>query len=98
MTRPAGFSECAGARALETATASDEIVSMTTSPASSRERQYGAASRAAAGMLAPSVQGLPDNVLPAAIAARDCYPEFLARLATRTGVLEPFAVKRMGVK
>lgn len=53
------------------------------------QHRHGAASRAAAGMLAPSVEGLPDNVLPAAIAARDFYPEFLARLATRTGMSIP---------
>ena len=47
----------------------------------------GSASRAAAGMLAPSVEGLPGNVLSSAVAARDFYPEFLARLADRANVL-----------
>ncbi|HEY2064694.1 MAG TPA: FAD-dependent oxidoreductase [Gemmatimonadaceae bacterium] len=57
----------------------------------------GSASRASAGMLAPSVEGLPANVLPAATAARDFYPRFLrTRLAgtevevslDREGILE----------
>jgi len=47
----------------------------------------GSASRAAAGMLAPSVEGLPGNVLSSAVAARDFYPEFLARLVNRANVL-----------
>ena len=47
----------------------------------------GSASRAAAGMLAPSVEGLAGNVLSSAVAARDYYPEFLARLMDRAGVL-----------
>lgn len=55
----------------------------------------GSASRVAAGMLAPSVEGLPDSILPAAIAARDFYPEFLARLATRTDV--HVALDRRGI-
>ena len=59
------------------------------------EHRRGAASRAAAGMLAPSVEGLPDHVLPSAIAARDFYPEFLARLVTRTGV--PIPLDRRGI-
>ncbi len=46
----------------------------------------GAASRAAAGMLAPSLEGLPESVLPHALAARDYYPEFLGALHSRTGV------------
>lgn len=46
----------------------------------------GAASRASAGMLAPSVEGLPASVMPAAIAARDFYPRFLQRLRDRTEV------------
>lgn len=49
----------------------------------------GSASRAAAGMLAPSVEGLPANVLSSALAARDFYPDFLARLRTRVDVLVP---------
>jgi thiazole synthase len=46
----------------------------------------GSASRAAAGMLAPAVEGLPASMLPSAIAARDRYPDFLADLRERTGV------------
>ena len=57
--------------------------------------RVGSASRAAAGMLAPSVEGLPDSILPAAIAARDFYPEFLARLATRADV--HVALDRRGI-
>lgn len=57
--------------------------------------RMGSASRAAAGMLAPSVEGLPDSILPAAIAARDFYPEFLARLATRANV--HVALDRRGI-
>lgn len=49
----------------------------------------GAASRAAAGMLAPTVEGLPRDALAAAIEARDAYPDFLASLETRTGVRVP---------
>ena len=49
----------------------------------------GAASRAAAGMLAPTVEGLPPHVLPSAIEARDAYPDFLASLESRTGVQVP---------
>ncbi len=49
----------------------------------------GAASRAAAGMLAPSVEGLPAAVLPAALQARDFYPSFLAALCERTGLSVP---------
>ena len=46
----------------------------------------GAASRAAAGLLAPSVEGLPATVHALAVQARDLYPEFLADLRERTGV------------
>lgn len=46
----------------------------------------GAASRAAAGMLAPSLEGLPPAVLPHALAARDFYPRFLADLEGRSGL------------
>jgi glycine/D-amino acid oxidase-like deaminating enzyme len=49
----------------------------------------GAASRASAGMLAPSLEGLPSAVLPAALAARDFYPLFLVSLYQRTGVDVP---------
>src|SRR3954471_24189639 len=46
----------------------------------------GSASRAAAGMLAPSVEDLPREMLPHAIAARDFYPDYLAALRERTGI------------
>ena len=49
----------------------------------------GAASRAAAGMLAPSVEELPVEMLGAAIAARDHYPSYLAMLRERTGIDVP---------
>ena len=49
----------------------------------------GAASRAAAGMLAPSVEGLPTGVQSAAIEARDLYPYFLAGLHERAGITVP---------
>jgi glycine oxidase ThiO len=49
----------------------------------------GAASRAAAGMLAPSVEELPPEMLGAAVAARDHYPTYLAMLRERTGIDVP---------
>ena len=49
----------------------------------------GAASRAAAGMLAPSVEDLPAEMLDAALAARDHYPPYLAMLHERTGIDVP---------
>jgi glycine/D-amino acid oxidase-like deaminating enzyme len=49
----------------------------------------GAASRAAAGMLAPSVEELPAAMRAAAIAARDHYPSYLASLRERTGIDVP---------
>lgn len=49
----------------------------------------GSASRAAAGMLAPSVEELPAEMLGHAIAARDIYPSFLAALRDRTGIDVP---------
>jgi glycine oxidase len=55
----------------------------------------GAASRAAAGMLAPTVEGLPTEVLPAAVAARDFYPRFLRTLLDRTDVDVP--LDRQGI-
>ena len=57
--------------------------------------RLGSASRAAAGMLAPSVEGLPADVLPAAIAARDFYPQFLATLMGRADV--PVSLDRRGI-
>jgi glycine oxidase ThiO len=49
----------------------------------------GSASRAAAGMLAPSVEDLPAAMLPHALAARDFYPDYVAALRARTGVEIP---------
>jgi glycine oxidase ThiO len=49
----------------------------------------GAASRAAAGMLAPSVEELPPEIRGAAFAARDHFPSYLAELRDRTGVDVP---------
>lgn len=55
----------------------------------------GAASRASAGMLAPSIAGLPDSVRPAALEARDVYPRFLAMLRDRTDLDVP--LDRQGI-
>ena len=49
----------------------------------------GAASRAAAGMLAPSVEDLPAEMLEVAVAARDHYPPYLAALRDQTGIDVP---------
>lgn len=49
----------------------------------------GAASRAAAGMLAPSAEELPPEIRDAAIAARDHYPAYLAALRELTGIEVP---------
>jgi glycine oxidase ThiO len=46
----------------------------------------GAASRASAGMLAPSIGGLPDAVRHTAFEARDFYPRFLHTLRDRTDI------------
>ena len=51
--------------------------------------RVGAASRASAGMLAPSIAGLPEWARPTAIAARDVYPRFLATLLDRTDIDVP---------
>jgi glycine/D-amino acid oxidase-like deaminating enzyme len=51
--------------------------------------RLGAASRASAGMLAPSIAGLPESVRPAAIEARELYPRFLAMLRDRTDIDVP---------
>jgi glycine oxidase len=40
-------------------------------------------------MLAPTVEGLPAEVLAAAVAARDVYPRFLATLRDRAGIDVP---------
>jgi glycine oxidase len=44
----------------------------------------GAASRASAGLLAPSIAGLPESVRAIAMEARDVYPRFLEGLRDRT--------------
>jgi glycine oxidase ThiO len=49
----------------------------------------GAASRAAAGMLAPSAEKVPQELRDAAIAARDFYPGFIDALRRRTGIEVP---------
>lgn len=49
----------------------------------------GAASRAAAGMLAPSVEDVPTEMLGAALAARDFYPGYLADLHEATDIDVP---------
>lgn len=49
----------------------------------------GAASRAAAGMLAPSAEKVPQELRDAALAARDFYPVFLDALHDRTGIEVP---------
>lgn len=49
----------------------------------------GAASRAAAGMLAPSVEDVPPDMLDAALAARDHYPSYLEELRELTGIDVP---------
>lgn len=55
----------------------------------------GEASPAAAGMLAPSVERHGAAALAFALAARDRYPSFLARLAARTGIDVP--LNRLGI-
>jgi glycine oxidase len=49
----------------------------------------GAASRSAAGLLAPSIGDSPPPVRDAMIAARDFYPEFLDQLLARTEIAVP---------
>jgi glycine oxidase len=55
----------------------------------------GASSRASAGILAPSVDGLPRAILSAASEARDFYPGFLDALSSRTELEVP--LDRSGV-
>ena len=59
------------------------------------ETRPGAASRAAAGILGPSLEGLPPSVHAIAIEARDAYPDFLAGLLDRTGIV--VALDRNGI-
>jgi hypothetical protein len=49
----------------------------------------GSASRAAAGMLAPSLEELPAAMLGAAIAARDRYPAYVTAPREQTGIEVP---------
>ena len=53
------------------------------------QSRSGAASRASAGMLAPSIAGLPDTLRPLALEARDTFPGFLAMLRDRTDMEVP---------
>ena len=50
------------------------------------DRQPGAASRASAGMLAPSLPGLPESVRGLACTARDMYVDAVARISAQSGV------------
>ena len=61
------------------------------------EPRLGAASRAAAGMLAPSVEGLPPAVQPLALEAREYFPRFLAELQTKANVDVAVALNRNGI-
>lgn len=58
-------------------------------------RQFGAASRAAAGLLAPSLGRTPPEVLPFLDDCRDAYPEFATWLSARSGV--EISVNREGL-
>ena len=53
------------------------------------DRRPGAASRTSAGLLAPSIHGLPSGARDIAIAARDLYPAWLAALRERSGMEVP---------
>ncbi len=55
----------------------------------------GSASRAAAGILAPSIAGLPNAVRPLALEARDVYPRFVEMLLDRTDIAVP--LDRQGI-
>jgi glycine/D-amino acid oxidase-like deaminating enzyme len=59
------------------------------------QARLGAASRASAGLLAPSIAGLPESVRPTALEARDVYPRFLAMLRDRTDIEVP--LDRQGI-
>ena len=61
------------------------------------EPRAGSASRAAAGMLAPSVEGLPPAVRPLALEAREFFPRFLAELSVRADVDIAVALNRDGI-
>ncbi|HKY98062.1 MAG TPA: glycine oxidase ThiO [Gemmatimonadaceae bacterium] len=59
------------------------------------EHRSGEASRAAAGMLAPSVEQSEGPAHDFAIAARDFYPDYLETLADETGIRVP--LNRLGI-
>lgn len=59
------------------------------------ERRPGEASRAAAAMLAPSVERAAGPAHDFGVAARDRYPSYLEFLADRTGILVP--LNRLGI-
>ena len=61
------------------------------------EPRPGAASRAAAGMLAPSVEGLPPSVRPLALEAREYFPRFLAELQAKADFDVAVALNRNGI-
>jgi glycine oxidase ThiO len=61
------------------------------------ERRAGAASRAAAGMLAPSVEGLPPAVRELALEARDYFPRFLDELQSKADIDVTVALDRNGI-
>jgi glycine oxidase ThiO len=61
------------------------------------ERRAGAASRAAAGMLAPSVEGLPPGVRELALEAREYFPRFLAELQAKADIDVTVALDRNGI-
>ncbi|MDB4882127.1 MAG: putative glycine oxidase precursor [Gemmatimonadetes bacterium] len=61
------------------------------------EPRTGAASRAAAGMLAPSVEGLPAAVRALALEAREYFPRFLAELRAKADVDVAVALNRSGI-
>lgn len=61
------------------------------------EPRLGAASRAAAGMLAPSVEGLPPEVRSLALEAREYFPRFLAELRAKADVDVAVALNRNGI-
>jgi glycine oxidase ThiO len=61
------------------------------------EPRPGAASRAAAGMLAPSVEGLPASVRPLALEAREYFPRFLAELSAKANADVAVALNRDGI-
>ena len=59
------------------------------------EHRPGEASRAAAGMLAPSVEQSDGPAHDFGIAARDFYPDYLETLADETGIRVP--LNRLGI-